>query len=342
MNPKNTVGLEVLEAVKRSDFTTLEQRLGNLHQRFERDEIPEKEFADALEGFDDDFFPEIVAPLNAWVAAYPKSYVALMARATHGYVEGHAKRGYDKANKTSQEQWQQMFQTLQKANNDALNSIDMTSKPTFSYMVLMRIESVGGVFERAKEYYQSSIAKVPNSLLLRRRWMSSLRPEWQGGGNFQMMDAFLNEPAQKNLPEADQRLLMADRYASEAHYAARFQDNLKGAIPLYEKAFSIDPAAFSYEQHGVICCQVKNYAKAIPSLEKAIELSTDLEPSRTLLVLARLRFNINDRPARVLIAQGAEGNKFLKFLQGLIQNPGFLSWKMRFIVWRELRAISKQ
>jgi tetratricopeptide (TPR) repeat protein len=343
MNPENTIGIEVRETLLAKNYTALETRLGKLHRDFERNQISEEVFADAFAVFTDDDLPELKPLLNEWVAKYPQSYSALLARSQFLYVEGHKKRGFDRATNVQDEQWQGMLTAFQDAYADGLNSLQFSEKPTLTYINLMRIESTGGTLENIQAHHQSGLEKHPNSLLLRRRMMLCLRPEWQGEGDFALMDAFLADPMQRQLPESDQRQLQAMRFSAQGHWLAVFQNKVSEGVTAFQMAVKLHPNAWDYDRLGIHCMHLKRYPEAVEAFEESFKRTEDPESNLFMLIFCRLMVNAGDKRARVLAAQGAANSVGgVDELHSALKSPGLFNLGLKSFLAAIENSIQKR
>ena len=83
--------------------------------------------------------PDFAAKYDRWVAAYPKSYVARLARAIYYKKRGREESGGKYIAETSRVQIEQMDSSFSKAIKDFGASIPMSPKPFLSYLHMLDI-----------------------------------------------------------------------------------------------------------------------------------------------------------------------------------------------------------
>lgn len=164
--------------------------------------------------------PALEPNLDAWVAAYPTSYAARLARGIHYFGAGVQTRGGQLADHTTSEQWRGMGLYLDKARQDLQDSLTLDSKPMLSYSVLMRIVMQLGEPQTVRTLFESAVALDPQNLVARASYMRSL--ETRFNGSLDQMVAFLQSSRDAGL-SADQLTLLQKMVDNEREW-------LKGGV----------------------------------------------------------------------------------------------------------------
>jgi tetratricopeptide (TPR) repeat protein len=133
--------------------------------------------------------PALEPNLDAWIAAYPNSYAAHVARGLHYFKSGVQTRGNQFAVHTTREQMRGMQFYLEKARQDLQDSLALDPKPMVSYSLLMRIQMQLGDREAIRTLLDAALKLDPHALIPRRAYMRSLQTRW--GGSLDQMIAFV-------------------------------------------------------------------------------------------------------------------------------------------------------
>lgn len=131
--------------------------------------------------------PAMEPNLDAWIAAYPNSYTAHVARGMHYFKSGVQTRGSQFAVHTTREQMRGMELYLQKARQDLQDSLALDPKPMVSYGLLIRIQMQLGDREAIRTLLDAALKLDLHALIPRRAYMRSLQTRW-GGSLDQMID----------------------------------------------------------------------------------------------------------------------------------------------------------
>jgi hypothetical protein len=128
--------------------------------------------------------------LDAWVQAYPGSYAARLARGIYYFKCGVVTRGTKYIERTPAEQIRGMTVYLKRARVDLLASLPLDTKPLISYRYLIVIGMEFGERDGNRDWLDKAIALDPDSIVIRRPYMTSLETRW--GGSLDAMQAFLD------------------------------------------------------------------------------------------------------------------------------------------------------
>jgi beta-lactamase regulating signal transducer with metallopeptidase domain len=165
--------------------------------------------------------------LDAWVAAYPTSYAARLARGIHYFGAGVQTRGGQFAEHTTNEQWSGMKVYLDKARRDLQDSLTLDPKPMLSYSVLMRVVMQLGEPQTVRTLFESAVALDPQNLVVRASYMRSL--ETRFNGSLDQMIAFLQLSRDAGL-SADQLTLLQKMVDNEREWLKGGDTNKRVAL----------------------------------------------------------------------------------------------------------------
>jgi tetratricopeptide (TPR) repeat protein len=148
----------------------------------------------------------LAARYDGWVAQFPKSYVAHLARAIYYKKIGQQSRGDKYIRDTTDAQLVGMTEAFRKALEDLHACADMDPKPTLAYGHALDISSYSGRGEE-RELQDLAVQVDPENIIVRLKYMNSLEPRW--GGSYEQMEAFLEESRRANLARSSLHLLEA-------------------------------------------------------------------------------------------------------------------------------------
>jgi len=133
--------------------------------------------------------PAMEPNLDAWIASYPNSYAAHLARGIHYFKSGVQTRGSQNYDHTTSEQLRGMQLYLQKARQDLQDSLALDPKPMASYGVLMRTNMQLGDQAAVRTLLDAALKLDAHALSPRRAYMRSIQTRF--GGSLQQMIDFV-------------------------------------------------------------------------------------------------------------------------------------------------------
>ncbi len=232
----------------------LDARLNGLQTAFERDERAGDDALQAAFGAFDNLprnAQETEENLAQWIARYPRSYAARLARGIYRFQRGLDARGEKSAKETPPESFEMMRDWFEKAREDFHASLDLAAKPVVTRTFLIAAAMRSGSKQEIDEHYRSAIAYAPRSMALRTTFMQSLEPRWGGSEQEMMRYAALTRTELTDTRNADRieamvpgdrglRLMEAQDYAP-AHAALSRAIDLAD-VPIYRcvRAFVAD------------------------------------------------------------------------------------------------------
>jgi tetratricopeptide (TPR) repeat protein len=196
---------DVLTLLKSDQYTTLDQHFSALQQQYVDGAIADSTLRDSFRVF----YPTdrtLAARYDAWVARFPKSYVAHLARAIYYKKIGQQSRGDKYIRDTTDAQLAGMTEAFGKALQDLHACADLDPKPTLAYGHALDISSYSGG-EDERELQDLAAQVDPENIIVRLKYMTALKPRW--GGSYEQMEAFLEESRRGNLSLSKLHLLEA-------------------------------------------------------------------------------------------------------------------------------------
>ena len=139
---------------------------------------------------------ERLALLKDWVGARPGSVTAQVALAECYYNYGWAARGYDYADKVTEEGWKSSGARLDQASDILAEAMKLPTKCPHSYFLMLEIaRSQGWPKAKARDLFESAIAFEPSYYHYYREFANNLRTKWSGAPG--EADAFAEESARR-------------------------------------------------------------------------------------------------------------------------------------------------
>jgi tetratricopeptide (TPR) repeat protein len=289
---------EMLTLLNSDQFPELDRRYSALQRDYKKGTITDESLRAAFRVFyaTDD---ALGSKYDAWVAQFPKSYVARLARGIYYKKVAEDRRGGDFISNTTDEQLLGMETFFAKASEDLYASIALDDKPLLSYVHAMDIGAFLGNPGESRRLLDLSLQLDPGNFVAREKYLNFLEPRW--GGSVEQMYAFLEECKKAQLSAAHLRslegIIVADdaaRYNEAGDFAAAErgyrkamamgrdeclpclayvliqQEKFEAAIPLYSTMLLADPAdivalanrAFAYMRTGKIREAIEDWTAA--------------------------------------------------------------------------------
>lgn len=187
-----------------NQFAELDRRFSAVQRNYKDGSISDEDLRTAFRAF----YPTDAAleqKYTAWIAQFPKSYVARLARAIYYVKVGQKRRGGNFISDTSEEQLAGMDAAFAQASEDLDASLHLDDKPLLTYAQEMDIVRNVGNGDSARAILQAAIKVDRNNVVVRQKYMGTLMPRW--GGSQEEMRAFLEESRGEGLSAAHLRLL---------------------------------------------------------------------------------------------------------------------------------------
>ncbi|MBL0729836.1 DUF4034 domain-containing protein [Piscinibacter sp. HJYY11] len=250
-------------------YDELDAHLGRLQQRFEQREIDSVELLAAYRNFYDPN-PELDALFDAWIASFPSSYPAYLARGVHRRFQAERLHG------AGFEQWVSPRDNVEQVTDqqiaDLEHSTRLTAKPLLSFLHMMDAARYRQQREELRRLLDRGLKVDPGSLALTRKYLAML------GNDLPAIAAFVDECEKAGMPDNTLRTLRAIQLTRRA-WALQRQKDQDGALALFREAESLKPyaedMALAQLEAARIHTQRKQFDIALPLLESSAVAAPD-------------------------------------------------------------------
>jgi beta-lactamase regulating signal transducer with metallopeptidase domain len=182
--------------LRQGQYAELERRMSGFQSSYEAGTLGDLDLLHEFSAFalTD---PALKDSFDDWIAAYPKSYVARLARGMYYFDSGVQTRGKRYMSHTTAEQVRGMRLYLAESSADLQASLALDAKPMISYNLLIRINLELGDRDAKQARLESALRLDPIAMAARRPYMISLETRW--GGSLNEMLSFLQASQQAGL-----------------------------------------------------------------------------------------------------------------------------------------------
>lgn len=273
--------LAMVGLLKRRNYAALEKRLNDLQARFEAGKVSEDYLKTAFAAFAYSD-PGVKQWLDEWVAKYPKSFAARLARGRYYAHLGWVARGEWAASDTSAARFQQMAQFHHVALRDFYEALKFNSHLPSAYCELIAIYAGYGRMGQTRSTFASAEKAVPsaNCHISYLAWYTV--PKWNGRDDSALAEVLraarkrsVRDPRYKIL-EGFGEFIAAGRLFRSSHY--------KEAAVLYDKAVGLNPRVVYIRDRGRNHLHLRQFDKALADFQRALKLSP--QNAKTLAALA--------------------------------------------------------
>lgn len=218
-------------------FAELEVELAAVQAAYEADTNREADARASFQRFQVPN-PELTPAFEKWVAAFPRSYSARLARGAHFLAMGKAWRGSGNIQSTHPARIELMDDYMQRADKDLRDAVALTEKPILAYQRLIEIARYIGARDAAYEYLVRAAKTDPYAVGPYQAYAALLRPRW--GGSYEAMAALANDvaaadhPKMKWLSSFIRSLAMTDK--ANATWSG---GNPAAALNIYQEAIAL-------------------------------------------------------------------------------------------------------
>lgn len=293
-----------IELIRRRQFDSLDLAFDRLAADVRRDVRNEMRFADAFDAADRDD-STLLASIDAWIAAKPRSAHARVARARYHLATAWRRRGKAYIRDTPAENLRGMEEYARRALDDVRAGLQLDSTHLIAYDIGISVMQIAGSHDAALQLMSRGESMHPGSYLLPRAFIAMLWPRW--GGSEELMVQFAERAAQdsgRNPRLVTLRGAVYENRASDSSLAG----NYAGAVRELNKAVAYGPDRVYLAARGIAYFRLGAYEYAFNDLRHAlIERSQDTEVleyyGRTLVELAA-RANPSIRPT--ILARATE------------------------------------
>jgi hypothetical protein len=190
---------ETLSLLRQKRFEALESKMSGLQHSYELRAIGDERLLHEFRAFYDTD-SRLDVQYTAWIAAFPDSYAAYLARGIYYRSLGSEARGERVVSETSKQQLDLLAMYMEKAMRDYDRSLMLTEKPLISYHAILGVEMLNGDDGPAKKALDESVRIDPKNFVVRYKYFATLQTRW-GGSLKQMLD-FEREARAAGLSEA--------------------------------------------------------------------------------------------------------------------------------------------
>jgi TPR repeat protein len=259
------------ELLRKERYQTLDSDYSAIQRKFERGNISGEDLRDAFRAF----YPtdrDLASKFDGWVNAFPKSYVARLARGIYYKKLGFEERGGKYISETSPAQLHNMDTALGKGIKDFGDSITMNPKPFLSYFHMIDIARAYAGPGYTRALFDHALDLEPRSFALRQKFMFALQAKW--GGSLEEMNQFLEECRHADLPAAQFRQLQSMVYEDIGWERENYDGDHAAAEAAYRKAIELGTAGCTtclISALTTILIEERKFGDAIPLLDQYLQ-----------------------------------------------------------------------
>jgi tetratricopeptide (TPR) repeat protein len=231
---------DTVQLVLAGRYSALEQRFQSVQESFKRGDIDDEALLAAFRPFYDVEPPDLAARYDEWIAQFPKSYVAHLARGL--YYKHLAYKAQDGrfTRDLGDDRFEKMRRARKLAATDFEESLSLDDRPLLSYMHAMDVS--GDMSWRWPESRLFSKANeiAPKNFIARRKHLAGMRWRWTGGTVDQMRE-FVQECRDLGFTAEQMRELDNIIKEEQAWLAMHRSHNYAMAEKLYRDILSDEP-----------------------------------------------------------------------------------------------------
>lgn len=284
-------------ALKGGRFGELEASLGAAQAAYEGDTNAEHAMHEAF-GWLKVTDPELEALFDRWVAEYPRSYSARLARGQYLYAMARAWRGTAWSNQTHPARFEHMNQYLERAYRDLGDASALTAKPIRAYRLMILAAQLVGGREVATELLDRAVKTDRFATSAYQAYAELLTPRW--GGSHAEMRSLADRLEAENHPQLSliAKDLRGDILADQADQRYFAGDRL-GALKGYQAAVAEHPRhIYSHCMLGSLFNDLGQTDNAL----NAVNAGLKLDPYNTDCLLRRVRVLHTARRSQAMLA----------------------------------------
>lgn len=313
---------ETLQLLKSDGFAELDRRFSAVQAAYRSGSISDEDLRAAFRVFyntDGSLGPKY----DAWVAKFPKSYVANLARGIYFKRVGLERRGDASFASTSRAQMRGMYLAFPEAEKSLVISMRLDPKPLLSYLHTMDITRHRGAARETRQLLELSIGIDRRNFIVREKYIDTLRRRW--GGSLEEMADLIEESRQAGVSAPHLRKLQ-DYMLDEKAYQLQSDDDPKGAIRIYREMESRG-SDFCRRCYAHALAVDRQYGEALTAYNRVLAESPDNASSigrrgEILMLLKRPAEGISDLKAAASMgdayAQGQLGYHYMKSVPGVL------------------------
>ena len=324
---------ETWKLLQSERFAELDRRYSAVQRAYGNRTATDEELRAAFRVF---YNPDgaLASKYDSWVSAFPKSYVARLARGIYYTRVGDAMRGKQLREQTDTARLNSADSACERANADLDASAALDPKPLLSYMHSMTITGEYGDLAGSRRLLDRAISIDSDDYIARVKYMTVIETRW--GGSHEMMLEFLKDCRRVKLSEVQTHLLESV-VAEDQGWIDQFVDhNYAAAESNYRMSAALGGDKQLPNLTDVLFKQGK-YAQAIePLTERLMDNPKDFDLLATrgfaCMQSGRPREGLNDFTSAAeggsAYAQSELGRMYMTGVPGVLQ-PDFntgLAW----------------
>ena len=314
--------LELVQMLRDGEYAALESELVAYQIAYERGKISEDMPTFAVSAFA--HADPALEPLFAeWIARYPESYAARLARGVYYSHLAWLSRGENTIGRTPAASIRSMHAYFALAQADFEHGLALNRKAITAYAGLMSIAMASGDDEMEDAFFEAGLNVAPDSYDLHHARILSLRPHW--GGSLDQVSDYIDallERFSENVRLATLSVfpdyLVARNFSNRGEYDK--------AIHYFDRAVDVDEGYLI--NRGVVHWRFGRYELAIADYERALEQNSQNPELHYFLAVVYLDNDKDDDDAIIpgYIDRALEFDPY---------NPAYLSLKASYITRSE-------
>jgi tetratricopeptide (TPR) repeat protein len=272
--PNETYLPRFIELIRKRQFDSLDTIYDGLEADVQRDVRNERRFGDAFDATDRNE-PALLAALDAWIVAKPRSAHARVARARYHYAAAWRRRGNAYIKDTPPERLKGMAESAEAAMRDVVAGLLLDSTHLVAHEIGIGVMKLAGAHDRAFQLMVHGVTVHPGSYLLPGTFASMLWPRW--GGTEEILMQFGERAAQDSAKNPRLVTLRGVVYENRANDSSLAR-NYAGAVRELNKALAYGPEIRYLRARGIAYFRLQAYEYAFHDLRTVmIERSQDKE-----------------------------------------------------------------
>jgi TPR repeat protein len=233
-------GSEPVEWLQSRRYGELERKFQAIQDSFKQGAIDDETLLASFRPFYDVQTPDLTARFDEWIAQFPESYVAHLARGIHyKYRAIEAQDG-----RFPRELGDDRFDALRRAEKlaaaDFERSFALDDRPLLSYMHAMDVSNQTSWRWPERRLFAKANEVAPKNFIARRKYLLGMRSRW-GGGTVAQMQEFVQECRALGYSERQMRALDNVVKEEQAWLALHRQQDYASAERLYREIFDEEP-----------------------------------------------------------------------------------------------------
>jgi len=203
-----------------------------------------------------------------WISQFPNEHQGYLARATYLVHRGWQARGGAYADKTSQENLDQMVFFMDRAQDDLRQAMSLKSGELWAYCLRINIAKSGGRYPDALGTLEQATKRYPATYLARKYYIETLDPKW--GGSPMAMMSFADSAQHYVGANPELRQLVSFAYY-EAGRMAYINKEYRDAIGFLSIAIEKSGRPRSHFMRGKSYARQGDHEKALSDFNAAID-----------------------------------------------------------------------